>query len=111
LNVPSKRFQRVVQNACMLLRGEYAKDVVKGYRKWSGAGMAAAARKWGWYSRKRDEALKALRKAGGDVVAVDYGRLVTSVPLCVDDYGAQVYETAFALVRPVTKSGQCREIA
>ena len=107
----SKLFRRVVQNACMMLRGEYAKDVVKGYRNWSGAGMTAAARQWGWYSRKRDEACKALRKAGGEVVSVDYGRLVTAVQLCVDDYGAQVYETAFAFVRPVTKSGQCREIA
>jgi len=32
-------------------------------------------------------------------------------PICVDDYGAQVYETSFAIVRPVTKSGQCRKIA
>ena len=100
----------VCDKACGMLRGAYARDVVTGQQRWSGADLRGKAKNYGsTYARQRRKAEKALEAAGGEVVAVEHGRLVTGVALCVDDYGNQVYMTAVSLVRPLTRA-QCRSI-
>ncbi len=100
----------VCDKACEMLRGAYAKHVVTGQQRWSGADLRGKAKNYGSsYGRQRRKALKALEAAGGEVVAVEHGRLVTGVELCVDDFGNQVYMTAVSLVRPLTRA-QCKSI-
>jgi hypothetical protein len=104
------KLAEVCDKACGMLRGAYAQDVVTGQQRWSGADLRGkAARYASTYARQRRKAEKALEAAGGEVVAVEHGRLVTGVALCVDDYGNQVYMTAVSLVRPLTRA-QCRSI-
>jgi len=104
------KLSEVCDKACGLLRGAYARDVVTGQQRWSGADLRGKAARYGaTYARQRRKALKALEAAGGEVVAVEHGRLVTGVELCVDDFGNQVYMTAVSLVRPLTRA-QCKSI-
>ncbi len=100
----------VCDKACQMLRGAYAQNVVTGQQRWSGADLRGKAKRYGSsYGRQRRKAEKALEAAGGEVVAVEHGRLVTGVALCVDDYGNQIYSTSVALVRPLTRA-QCKSI-
>jgi len=104
------KLTEVCDKACGMLRGAYAKHVVTGQQRWSGADLRGKAARYGsTYARQRRKAKKALKAAGGVVVAVEHGRLRTGVALCVDDYGNQIYMTADSLVRPLTRA-QCRSI-
>jgi hypothetical protein len=104
------KLAQVCDKACGMLRGAYARDVVTGQQRWSGADLRGKAKNYGSrYGRQRRKAEKALEAAGGEVVAVEHGRLVTGVAICVDDYGNQVYMTAVSLVRPLTRA-QCKSI-
>ena len=100
----------VCDKACGMLRGAYARAVVAGQQRWSGADLRGKAKRYGsTYARQRRKARKALKAAGGVVVAVEHGRLRTAVEICVDDYGNQVYLTSVGPVRPLTRA-QCRSI-
>ena len=104
------KLAQVCDKACQMLRGAYAKAVVTGQQRWSGADLRGKAKNYGsTYARQRRKAEKALEAAGGEVVVVEHGRLVTGVAICVDDYGNQVYMTAVSLVRPLTRA-QCKSI-
>jgi len=104
------RLAEVCDKACGMLRGAYAQNVVTGQQRWSGADLRGKAKRYGSsYGRQRRKAEKALEAAGGEVVAVEHGRLVTGVALCVDDFGNQIYMTAVSLVRPLTRK-QCKSI-
>jgi hypothetical protein len=105
-----RKLTEVCDKACGMLRGAYARAVVAGQQRWSGADLRGKAKNYGsTYARQRHKAEKALEAAGGEVVVVEHGRLVTGVALCVDDYGNQIYLTATSLVRPLTRA-QCRSI-
>ena len=100
----------VCDKACEMLRGAYARDVVTGQQRWSGADLRGKAARYGsTYAKQRRKARKALKAAGGVVVAVEHGRLRTAVEICVDDYGNQVYLTSVGPVRPLTRA-QCKSI-
>ena len=104
------RLAEVCDKACGMLRGAYAQNVVTGQQRWSGADLRGKAKNYGsTYARQRHKAEKALEAAGGEVVVVEHGRLVTGVALCVDDFGNQIYMTAVSLVRPLTRK-QCKSI-
>jgi hypothetical protein len=104
------KLTQVCDKACGMLRGAYAQAVVTGQQRWSGADIRGKAAYYGsTYARQRRKAKKALKAAGGEVVAVEHGRLVTAVALCVDDFGNQVYMTADSFVRPLTRA-QCKSI-
>lgn len=104
------KLAEVCDKACEMLRGAYAKAVVMGEQRWSGADIRGKAARYGsTYARQRRKARKALKAAGGEVVAVEHGRLRTAVEICVDDFGNQIYLTADSLVRPLTRA-QCKSI-
>lgn len=106
----TNKLAEVCDKACGMLRGAYAQNVVTGQQRWSGADLRGKAKNYGsTYARQRRKAEKALEAAGGEVVVVEHGRLVTGVALCVDDFGNQIYMTAVSLVRPLTRK-QCKSI-
>ena len=75
-------------------RQQYARDVICGYQRWSGADLKGKAKKFGAsYARQRAVAEGALRSAGGMIVAVDRGLRVSAVPVGMDDYGNQIFAT------------------
>lgn len=75
-------------------RAGYAHDVLNGIQKWSGADLKGKARKFsGGYHRQRQHAAKALRDAGGCIIAINRGRCVTAIYLGADDYGNAIYGT------------------
>ena len=104
------KLTEVCDKACSILRGAYAKAVVTGQQRWSGADLRGKAARYAHrYARQRRKARQALQAAGGVVVAVEHGRLRTAVAICVDDYGNQVYMTSVGPVRPLTRA-QCKSI-
>lgn len=88
--------ETICQRACAELspRQRYASAVIWGSQAWSGADLQGKAKTYSAsYARQRDAARRALDDVGGEVRAVDHGRLVTAVCVGVDDYGACVYQT------------------
>lgn len=77
-------------------RASYARDVLAGYQRWSGADLKGkAARYSAGYAQQRSKAASALHAAGGCVLALRqrHGLRTTAVALCVDDFGSMVYDT------------------
>lgn len=75
-------------------RSRYALDVVDGGQLWSGADLKGKARKYGAsYARQRARASQALYEAGGEVIAIEHGLLVTAVQTGMDCYGNAIYQT------------------
>lgn len=106
----NKIWNAVVKKACAMVRGEYQKAVISGRQTWSGSDLLGLAKKYGSkYNASRERAFAALRAAGGAVIAVEHGRLVTAVKVCVDEYGNEVYATRRRFVRPTTPK-QCRPL-
>ena len=106
-----KNMQQVIDVAADLLnpRAGYARDVLTGYQRWSGGDLEGKARKFGaWYAGQRVAAYRALQKAGGCVVPVSHGRLVTAVYVGTDDFGAAVYHTTVGVA--VTARKWCRVV-
>lgn len=98
-----KNMQQVIDVAADLLnpRAGYARDVLTGYQRWSGGDLEGKARKFGaWYAGQRGAAYRALQKAGGCVVPVSHGRLVTAVYVGADDYGNAIYHTTDGVAVP-----------
>lgn len=99
--------RRAIQRAIRLLPcrtavgRDYAAAVLRGDRTWSGADLHGRAKRYGTsYAARRRDALRALNAAGGCVVAVDHGRLVSAVVACTDDYGDVVYSTLAGYASP-----------
>lgn len=87
------KYEEVVRNACAMLKGEYAKAVVQGKQRWSGADLKGKAKSYGYtYYAQRQKAKRALFEAGGCIIAVEHGLLVTAVKVADG-----VYETARGL--------------
>ncbi len=79
-------------------RGGYTGDVIGGSQRWSGADLRGKAKRFGGsYARQRVRASRALAAAGGCIVAVDHGRLVTAVRAGMDDFGNAIYRTTEGL--------------
>lgn len=75
-------------------RSRYALDVIDGGQRWSGADLKGKAKKYGYsYARQRTRASQCLHAAGGTVVAIENGLLVTAVAIGQDDYGNAIYQT------------------
>jgi len=75
-------------------RAHYAADTIRGRQRWSGSDLKGKAKKFGYgYSVQRDKAYAALRAAGGRIVAINKGLLVTAVQVGVDDYGNMIFDT------------------
>lgn len=86
----------VVGRAKARVRGRYARDVLAGWQRWSGADLKGLARVYGAsYKRQRDKARAALAAEGGEVIAIDNGLLAAAVQVGVDDYGNAVYDTLY----------------
>jgi hypothetical protein len=86
----------VLTLACASLpsRARYARDVIYGDQRWSGADLRGKAKKFGaGYARQRNRARTALFDAGGMILAINRGRHVTAVPVGTDDYGRAIYQT------------------
>ena len=97
--------QTILTLACASLpnRARYARDVIYGDQRWSGADLRGQARKYGaGYARQRTRARTALFNAGGMILAIDRGRHVTAVRVATDDYGNAVYATPSGVAVQVT---------
>jgi hypothetical protein len=75
-------------------RAHYAADTIVGRQRWSGSDLAGKAKRYSHnYAVQRAKAGAALTKAGGRVVAIDHGLLVTAVAIGQDDYGNLLLDT------------------
>ena len=75
-------------------RQHYAAAVLCGAQRWSGADLMGKAKKYGAsYAAQRGHAGLALRRAGGCVVAIENGLLVTGVRVGQDDFGDAIFST------------------
>ena len=96
------KFESAIDAACALLssRQHYAKDVLRGYQRWSGADLRGKASNYGGsYARQRNSARTAWMHAGGLIVkAKQTGLLMSAVALCQDDFGNAVYMTHDGIV-------------
>jgi hypothetical protein len=79
--------ESILAAAAASLRGQYARDVVTGRQRWSGSDLKGKARKYGHtYARQRRKAHAALAAAGGVIIAIDHGLLVSAVAIDADSY-------------------------
>ena len=79
--------ESIIAAAAASLRGQYARDVVAGRQRWSGSDLRGKARRYGYsYSVQRAKAHAALRAAGGVIIAIDHGLLVSAVQIDADTY-------------------------
>ena len=77
----------IIAAAAASLRGQYARDVVAGRQRWSGSDLRGKARRYGYsYSVQRRKAHAALIAAGGVIIAIDHGLLVSAVQIDADSY-------------------------
>jgi hypothetical protein len=77
----------IIAAAAASLRGQYARDVVTGRQRWSGSDLRGKARKYGHtYYVQRRKARAALYRAGGVIIAIDHGLLVSAVQIGEDTY-------------------------
>jgi len=61
-------------------RSEYARSVLRGYQRWSGADLKGKAKKFGAsYARQRKIAAKAWTQVGGELIRVEHGLIVSAV--------------------------------
>ena len=93
---PQTALRAVVRDAIAALptRAAYARDVIAGAQRWSGADLQGKAKRYGaGYAKQRRRAYRALDEAGGLVLSVQNGRLVTAVEVGQDDHGNAVYAT------------------
>ena len=77
----------IIAAATASLRGQYARDCITGRQRWSGSDLRGKARKYGYsYSVQRRKAHAALIAAGGVIIAIDHGLLVSAVAIDADTY-------------------------
>ena len=90
----TEQFAAIIEAAISNLnpRARYARDVIRGHQRWSGADLRGLAKtRFGAsYAEQRDNALRALERAGGTVISIaPHGKRVTAIPV-----GDGYYETA-----------------
>lgn len=88
--------QDTIDRACAALptRAQYAREVIRGTQRWSGADLKGKAKKFGAaYARQRSVAMRAWHNAGGVIVAVEHGRNVSAIYAGTDPQGRAVYVT------------------
>ena len=79
--------ESIIAAAAASLRGQYARDCITGRQRWSGSDLKGKARKFGYsYSVQRRKAAQALVAAGGVIIAIDHGLLVSAVQIDADSY-------------------------
>ena len=96
----------IITNAQDLLnpRAYYARDVIAGKQRWSGADLKGKARRYGGhYAGQRVRAAWALGEAGGLIITTHNGRHVTAARIGMDDYGNQLFATLRGTVVQTTK--------
>lgn len=108
-------FESVIEAAIANLhpRARYARDVIRGRQRWSGADLRGLAKtRFGpAYAAQRDNALRALERAGGAVISIaPHGLLITAVPVGEGRYTdarGRVFNavSGYKLFRPVQKEG------
>ena len=77
----------IIAAATASLRGQYARDCITGRQRWSGSDLRGKARRYGYsYSVQRRKAAQALVAAGGCIIAIDHGLLVSAVQIDADSY-------------------------
>ena len=77
----------ILAAAAASLRGQYARDCVTGRQRWSGSDLRGKAREYGHtYATQRRKARAALAAAGGVIIAIDHGLLVSAVAIDADSY-------------------------
>ena len=77
----------IIAAATASLRGQYARDCITGRQRWSGSDLRGKARRYGYsYSVQRRKAHAALVAAGGVIIAIDHGLLVSAVQIDADSY-------------------------
>lgn len=77
----------IIAAAAASLRGQYARDVVTGRQRWSGSDLRGKARKYGAsYAVQRAKARAALYRAGGELIAINHGLIVSAVQIGEDTY-------------------------
>lgn len=90
--------------AAMPLRCTYGIAVLQGAQNWSGSDLQGKARRYGAsYMHARQVALTRLLSVGGMVLTVENNKMLTAVPVCVDDYGNEVYATRRGFAWPNTR--------
>ena len=73
---------------------DYAMACVCGDRSWSGSDLQGLAKKYGGgYWRARDRARKVVEAAGGCIIPVERGRLVTAALYRTAGDGTKYYQT------------------
>ena len=78
----------------------YTGAVIRGSRNWSGSDLEGKAKYYGAeYARQRKIAYGALVAAGGSVIRIEHGRLVTAVEVGTDDFGDSIYQTKYGYYR------------
>lgn len=106
-----KNMRQVIDAAADHLnpRAGYARDVLRGWQRWSGADLQGKAKSFGSkYAQQRVKAAEALRMAGGVLVPVEHGLIVTAVYVGADDFGGAVYHTTVGVA--VTARKWCRVV-
>lgn len=89
----------------------YAGSVLRGYQLWSGADLKGKAKRYGAvYAKQRRIAAQALRQASGLVVACEHGKLHTSIPAGMDDYGNALIITRSGVARLHARGNQFHHI-
>jgi len=77
----------ILAAAAASLRGQYARDVVTGRQRWSGSDLKGKAKRYGHtYAVQRAKARAALAAAGGCIIAIDHGLIVSAVRIDADSY-------------------------
>lgn len=92
----TETLQDTIDRACAALptRAQYAREVIRGTQRWSGADLKGKAKKFGAaYARQRSVAMRAWHDAGGVIVAVEHGRNVSAIEAGTDAQGRAVYLT------------------
>ncbi len=91
-------------------RSAYARDVLLGRAAWSGGDLKGKAKQFSaGYYHQRIKAKYALFAAGGVLLHVERNRLITAVPVGMDDYGNAVYATELGIAVQLT-AAQARHV-
>jgi hypothetical protein len=98
--VATEALDRVIKEACHSLppRALYARAVIEGYQRWSGADLKGKAKKYGaGYAAQRQAARLSLYAAGGCIIPMRHGLLVTAVHITDTVEGFEIYETPLGI--------------
>lgn len=86
----------------------YARDVLYGRQRWSGADLQGKAKKYGaWYAEQREEAGYALKEAGGFIIHRENGLICAAMQIGVGESGILyllTYDNRFLAYTPYKRA-------